>query len=453
MFLNKAYFAVISAVLVLAVALSCQENQTQNSAQSLESFDLIQSRILTPSCAIPTCHASAGDATFAQHELILEKSVAYDNLVGATATNLNAVAAGLLRVNPSDPDGSLLIHKLYIANDHHSGDFGNPMPLGLQKLSQGQLEFIEQWITAGAPRTGTVADASLLDDNSAQEDPFEPIAPPAAGHGFQVNLAKFSISPNFEREFFVYKALGNATDVFVNRVEVNMRLNSHHLVVYDFEPSTSPLLIPPVDVVRDIRNPDNTMNSANMVQMFYHTYVFGSQSPYLNYEFPPGVALRMKANTKLDFNSHYVNKGSQSISGEVNINFHTIPESSVVKEAKPINMGNTSISLNPGELKTINKTFTVANGISVVALTSHTHQMGETFLIRISGGSRNNEVIYTSTDWHHPQYITYDPPIQLLPGEGLTSEVTYHNTKTTIVRFGLTSEDEMGIIFGYYTDN
>ena len=146
MSLNKALFGFVIAVLVLAVAWSCQENQTENAAQSLESFDLIQSRILTPSCAIPSCHASAGDATFAQHELILEKSVAYANLVGTTATNANALSAGLLRVKPSDAEGSLLIHKLHIANDHHSGDFGNPMPLGLQKLSQGQLQFIEQWI-------------------------------------------------------------------------------------------------------------------------------------------------------------------------------------------------------------------------------------------------------------------------------------------------------------------
>ncbi len=453
MFLNNSYSRFLVAVLILTGVWSCQENQTQNGAESLESFDLIQSRILTPSCAIPTCHASGGDATFAQHELILEKSVAYNNLVGVTATNPNALAAGLLRVTPSDAEASLLIHKLHIANDHHGGDFGNPMPLGLEKLSKGQLEFIEQWIAAGAPRTGIVADATLLDDNTAQEENFEPLTPPEAGKGFQVNLTKFAITPNFEREFFVYKTVGNNADVFVSRFEVNMRLNSHHLVVYDFEPGTSPFLIPPVDVVRDIRNPDNTLNSANMAQMFYHTYVFGSQSPYLNYEFSPGVAIRIKANTKLDFNSHYVNRGSQSISGEVNVNFHTVPESSVVKEAKPINMGNTSISVNSGERKTINKTFTVSTAISVIGLTSHTHELGEKFIIRIVGGARNNEIIYTSTDWHHPQFITYDPPIQLLPGEGLMSEITYHNTRNSIVRFGLTSQDEMGIIFGYYTDN
>jgi hypothetical protein len=38
----------------------------------------------------------------------------------------------------------------------------------------------------------------------------------------------------------------------------------------------------------------------------------------------------------------------------------------------------------------------------------------------------------------------------LRPGEGLTSEITYNNTTDRTIRFGLTSQDEMGIIFGYF---
>ncbi len=41
-------------------------------------------------------------------------------------------------------------------------------------------------------------------------------------------------------------------------------------------------------------------------------------------------------------------------------------------------------------------------------------------------------------------------PLVLQPGEGLTSEVTYNNTTASQISFGLTSEDEMDIIFGYY---
>jgi hypothetical protein len=78
------------------------------------------------------------------------------------------------------------------------------------------------------------------------------------------------------------------------------------------------------------------------------------------------------------------------------------------------------------------------------------HKLGEKFVIKIKGGSRDGEVVYTSTDWAHPDIVTFKTPIILQKGEGLTSEITYNNTTSKAVSFGLTSEDEMGIIFGYY---
>ena len=83
-------------------------------------------------------------------------------------------------------------------------------------------------------------------------------------------------------------------------------------------------------------------------------------------------------------------------------------------------------------------------------LTSHFHKMGESFVIKILGGARNGETVYENTDWQHPLVINYATPIQLNAGEGLTSVVTYNNTSNKTVSFGLTSEDEMNIIFGYY---
>lgn len=447
MFRSNLFRALITGGILIVFFYSCADHGLPDS-----SFDLLQNKILTPSCATSGCHASKNDATFSQHELVLEKSVAFSNLVNVKSKNTKAQADGLLRVKPSQPEGSLFLHKLYLF-DHHASDYGNPMPLGLKKLSLGQLEFIEQWISAGAPRTGIVADASLLNDETAQTENFVPLPAPEAGKGFQVNLSRFQVSPNFERELFVYKKLVNSEDVFVNRFEINMRMNSHHMVVYDFNDEIPLIFFPQQDVVRDIRNSNGTLNMVNMIPMGYHVYVIGSQSPYINFEFPPGVAMRLKGNAGLDFNSHYVNKEPTPIDGEVNVNFHTVTAASVQKEAKTINLGNTGITLPARVRTTLTKTFIMSKDISLITLTSHTHQLGEKFVIKIVGGSRNGEVVYTSTDWHHPQFIRYDPPIGLHIGEGLMSEITYNNTKDKTVKFGLTSEDEMGIIFGYYIEN
>jgi hypothetical protein len=71
-------------------------------------------------------------------------------------------------------------------------------------------------------------------------------------------------------------------------------------------------------------------------------------------------------------------------------------------------------------------------------------------VIKIFGGPRNGEIVYTNTSWEHPLVLSYAVPIILQPGEGLTSEVTYFNNSSQPVSFGLTSQDEMNIIFGYY---
>jgi hypothetical protein len=184
--------------------------------------------------------------------------------------------------------------------------------------------------------------------------------------------------------------------------------------------------------------------------MAFHVFVIGSQSPDFSYAFPPGTALYLPPDMAFDMNSHYVNKSFSEITGEVNVNLHTIPPAEVKNVVQAFNLANQNLELPANQRTIATKTFTMTKKTFVVALTSHTHQLGEKFVIKISGGARSGEVVYTNTDWHHPPMITFNPPLVLSPGEGLTSEITYRNTSAATVRFGLTSQDEMGIIFGYY---
>lgn len=451
-FIHNTFILIITSFILFH---SCSDtNDDLNS-----SFGLIQTKILNTSCAIGGCHLSTADLSFSQHGLVLEQSVAYDNLVNADPRNQNAKADGLLLVKPFEPNSSLLFHKISSntetdGHNHgdsgHSGDYGMPMPLGLELLSEGQVEFIKRWILAGAPEKGAVvADLSLLDDITPQPENYISLEPPASG--IQVNIEKFEVAPQFEREFFVRKNLGNTEDIYVNRFEIKMRRNSHHFLLYDFSESLTNL--PELNKIRDIRNLDGSMNTANMFTMLFHLYIAGSQTPYVDFSFPEGVVLKFDANSSIDFNSHYVNKQNVPIEGEVNVNLHTIPEHEVSKIAKPLNLGNQQFSLPANKVTVISRTYTVTNRTYIFSLTSHTHQLGEKFVIKISGGSRNGEVVYTSTDWHHPLIKNFADPIILEPGEGLTSEITYNNTKNKNVGFGLTSEDEMGIIFGYYYED
>jgi hypothetical protein len=142
----------------IAFFVACKKDDTtpQPSVET-SSFDLIQSKILTPSCATPGCHATELDG------LVLTKELSYERMFEVTPTNATAKSDGLKIIQAFNAEKSLLFHKVHVDPDHHTGDYGEIMPIGGSPLKDGQVEFIKRWINAGAPKTGDIVDKSLLD--------------------------------------------------------------------------------------------------------------------------------------------------------------------------------------------------------------------------------------------------------------------------------------------------
>lgn len=101
----------------------------------------IQANIFSPICAQPGCHVGAT----AQQGLMLDtEDNSFLDLVGINSTELPA----LLRVDPGNPDGSYLVHKI----EGRATIVGAQMPLNQPPLSRAQIEAIRQWIQNGALR-------------------------------------------------------------------------------------------------------------------------------------------------------------------------------------------------------------------------------------------------------------------------------------------------------------
>jgi hypothetical protein len=449
--LLKGATIILGAFLIIT-ACSKQSIDTLNPT-TVSSFSLMQDKILTPTCATSGCHASTSDNSFKQHGLVLEKSVAYENLFGVTPENLLSKADGHLRVKAFKSLESLFYHKLTWDASHHGGkQYGLPMPLGSTALSVGQIEFVRRWIEAGAPKTGEVADAKLLDDKTpsvSSTENFIPMSSPKTEgvDGFQLKVDKFEIAPNFERELFVRRNIGNTADIYINRIKLQSRQNSHHMVLYDFRNKTG---LPALDQIRDLRNPDNGLNIITALQASNHIYLGGGTQANQEYVFPEGTGLLLPANYSMDLNPHYFNKTNNVLYGENVVNLYTTEKAKVKYVVKTIDFNNTTLNILPNTKTVITKDFTFSTNVKIVSLTSHTHKFGEKYVIKINGGARNGEVVYENLDWEHPAVINFKTPIALKKGEGLTSVVTYNNTSNQKLAFGLTSDDEMNIIFGYY---
>ncbi len=447
-------FSLACSLLLLAGCDSSGPDVETPPPAELSTWQTIQQQIFAKNCT--DCH-QAGTSFATQSGLVLTEDVAYEQLVDVPPRNGAARDDGLVRLSKEGLPGlykSFLWEKVNAPNQEHyftaHPQYGSMMPLGRPPLTNGELKLIEEWIRAGAPKDGIVIDHNVLADTSRFQAAaaFQPLTAPE--RGLALRLGPFDVAPNFEREFFYFEPSVSAEDLFIDRFEISMRPGSHHFILYTFGSDLPPSLDPTPHTYRDIRKPNGTLDPLTLAAMQHHVFFAGTQWPTMDFRFPPGVALRLPAGTGLDLNSHYVNRTEQTRQGEVHINLHTVPAEEVVQPAEILFLNNIEINLPPKQTTTLVKTYRFQREVNIFQLVSHAHQHMQEFRVYVDGGPRDGELVYVAYDWQHPPILQFDTPLTLAPGQGLRLEATYNNWTDKTLRFGLLSEDEMMILFGYY---
>ncbi len=427
-------------------------------AQEISTWETIQLEILNKNCI--SCHQS-GTSFARQSGLVLTEDVAYSNLIAVPAKNTAAAADGLVRVSSEGtiaaPKKSFLWEKVNAPEQDHffidHPNYGAIMPLGLPFLTNGELAFIRSWIEAGAPESEIVADLNLLDDTTRYVPPeFVALEPPE--NGFQFHLGPFDVWPAevHDREFLYFEPLQTTEDVYVSRYEISFRPGSHHFILYNYPAGSS---TPQPRVYRDLRDSQGNYDPivANQLNDLFPFFFFvGTQAPFVNYHFPPGVALRLPVGSGFDLNSHSVNRSQETHIGEVYANLYTVDRSEVEHVADYDNFGNFDIDLPPNRITTISKTFYFIETRHIIQMWSHSHEHTLEFRIEGVGGEHDGELLYWSNDWEHPPLLELDPPLTMNAGDGLKLVTTYNNWTNSRIEYGPLSSDEMQFVFYiYYT--
>lgn len=427
----------------------------------------IQDNIFDKSCANSACHAPPMNSA----DLNLIYGQSYQDLVNRVPRNATAAEAGMKLIDPGNPDNSFLLTKLL---GPENPNFGGRMPFGGGPLHNGKIDAIRSWIAAGAPREGKVAGVGDLGVLRDPEEVFNPPPPPPPGEGYQLHLPQFKIEPGTEREIFYATQIKDENeqpvegDIFINRVEIFYPSGSHHFIVYRLTQEGIEKGIQKIGVNPSIAvNPDHefreldpddpqTLGNFGVDRLF----VVGTQTDDTLFEFPEGVGLRLPGDTVYDLNSHYINLlGDETLIGETYVNIYTIPEEEVKYEAVEIFVSNRSINVPPGTTRVTKLTWYVEDELErrghdpdtelyVFLLTSHMHRHGELFeIFQDSTG----ELLHRSIAYDDAPITLFDPVLILDVGDGLNFQCTFNNyDKNVPLQFGLTSEDEMCIIFGYY---
>lgn len=339
---------------------------TSSVAAQESTWQTIQQRIFDAKCI--QCHVD-GSAFATQSGLVLTADVAYDNLIDVIPRNSAAASAGLVRISSvggiAAPHQSFLWEKVNAPNQAHfyadHPEYGSLMPLGLPSLTNGEIAFLTAWIEAGAPEAGAVVDPALLNDETRYEPPaFEPLDPPA--QGVQFHIGPFNVWPAEvnDREFLYFEPYRTESDVFVSGYEIAMRPGSHHFILYNYPTGES---TPTPQTFRDVRQQNGTHNLGPLLQLGYlfpYRFFIGTQTPYVRFQFPEGVALRLPPGSGFDLNSHSVNRTGQTQTGEIYANIYTIDPSEVRHVAQPGNFSNEDLVLPPNQVTTVFQNFYIS---------------------------------------------------------------------------------------------
>ncbi len=425
--------ALIVAAMALVVLPSCRSTVVQtpvanNALDDTASYLRLQKAVFNPSCT--QCHNA--DRAGLNGNLSLDSAVSYANLINVTPTNLTAQADSFFRIKPSHPDHSLLYLKI---TPGLADGLGDQMPNSGHPLSPGKREFVRQWIAAGAPVTGNVADPKLLLDTS--EDPQAALIPldaPAPGTGFQIHMPPFDIQPGTEREIFLYKTNPNLDTQYVKSIDIRMREGSHHFILWNVDGNAEGLTD---GMLRD-------RTDAEMARQ--RDFVNASQTLELHYDFPAGIAVAIPPNLGFDLNSHYVNSTDHVLHGESYMNLFTTPRSAVQHIATPFLIADVNFLIPAHSTYTRKYSWpAVSTPTHLIMITSHAHKHLLSFKVWKNG--TKGQLLYSNSDWHEPIVSNFD--ILFQPGDHLYSETTWQNDNGTPLQFGYTSEDEMNILLGY----
>lgn len=408
------------------------------------SFESLYENLFAPTCAFSSCHSAQsrkGDLSLGS----LEDARA--ELVGIASTNPAADAAGMLRVDPGNPDNSFLLRKLMGPGPGE----GNRMPANSSTpLSERTIGAVRDWVLAGAPIEGTVRGVPDLED-----EPWAPVGrmpvPPVPENGIQVRLPDFTIGPGREREVFYYLrnplqgADFEGDQVYVKRIDIHMREDSHHFILYRWGGRRAPRA-----GFRDI--------GEDFINFSSRSFITASQSSFAGLAFPDGVGLRFDRTVDFDLNSHYLNlNGNVPLIGEVYINFFFAEPGEITTIVRPLFETIDSIRVPPNATRTVQDTWRVSRETHIYMLSSHMHRHGIEYGAYLTENGRDLRRVYLSRTWDDPVNIFFDSPLVLQPGQGLRHWATHRyndppSPNSPALQWGLSSEDEMAILLGYYSE-
>ncbi len=182
----------------------------------------------------------------------------------------------------------------------------------------------------------------------------------------------------------------------------------------------------------------------------FRSLLYAAGQPHLVVPYPAGMAAKLRGQSGLRMQVHYLNVKDTPMPVSVVVKFKKIDPTKVQKWIAELYFNRAILSVPPGMAQTVSTTCKIPatyGPIGVIGGASHMHKRGVHFVAKTSTG-----VTLVETDkWDEPPPVVYDTPIMLSPGDSITWTCTYNNDTATTLAFGDSAQkNEMCIFLGRF---
>jgi len=264
--------------------------------------------------------------------------------------------------------------------------------------------------------------------------------------GFQMRMAPFMIPSGGDREGCEYRVAPNRKPMDISGFEVKATPGTHHFVVWQYlGPDRDP-----ADFWSGIAyspgctglGPQNGAVNSNM---------FGMLSAGQSVRFPPGVAVRLAPQAVLYPNLHFHNYTDVDILGQSVFNFIPARKGTVKHHAQAFTLGSAQIDIPPLGDASLTGEWHAPVDLNMVQLSTHQHRRGTRMSVHhIDASGADLGELVVSPNWEHPSVEWYQQALRIKAGDGFRFTCEWSNPDDLRVHFGVTSEDEMCFVAGYF---
>ena len=265
--------------------------------------------------------------------------------------------------------------------------------------------------------------------------------------GFQMRMESFVVQPSGDREGCEHMVTPNRRPMDVAGFELKTTPGTHHFVVWDYlgqdqNPADFWTGIEYSTACVGLGPQDGVVTTANL---------FGMLSGHVRFEFPQGVAVALQPHANVYANLHYHNYGTTPVATDAVFNLVPARKGTVQHHAQLFTIGTVQIDIPANGTASVTGDWHAPTDLNLVLISTHQHHRGTDILVHMidAAGNDMGELV-DSPDWEHPGSRWFQPAMRLQAGEGFRFTCSWRNPDDFPVHFGVTSEDEMCFVVGYF---